>query len=91
MTTWTTMVCPHCGNDNLWSDEPASIMYTVRFTRDEDGEVQMEYTGDGYEAQDEGAVYVGDIWCRSCGSQLTEDQLVEGEASFTPGTAGVRP
>ncbi|MGZ6788346.1 MAG: hypothetical protein ACXVGN_00025 [Mycobacteriaceae bacterium] len=73
----TALGCPNCGGVALWSDEPASIMYGVRFTRAANGTVDMEYDGIGYDPQDEGAVYVGDIWCRSCGSQLTEDRLVE--------------
>ena len=72
------LACPHCGDsENLWSDEPASIMYTVRLSRTEDGSIEVEHTGMGYEPQDEGTEYVGDIWCRTCGTQLAEDQLTE--------------
>lgn len=39
--------------------------------------IEVEYTGESYDVMDEGTEYRGDIWCRSCGSQFTEDQLVE--------------
>lgn len=73
----SALACPTCGHgESLWSDEPASIMYRVTLSRATDGTVDVDYPGDGYEPQDEGTVYVGDIWCRSCGNQLTETQLV---------------
>lgn len=71
------LVCPTCGSDRLWSDEVASVMYPVTLTRNEDGSVEVDYTGDGYEVMDEGTEYDGDIWCRSCGSQFEETQLRE--------------
>lgn len=82
------LACPHCGHgESLWSDEPASIMYTIKMYRDGDG-IEVEYTGAGHEAQDEGTEYVGDIWCRSCGTQLTEvDFGIDREHATTP--AGV--
>lgn len=72
----TPLACPNCGTTDLWSDEPASIMYTVQLTRSESGDVEVEYTGTGYEPQDEGTEYAGDIWCRQCGTQHTEAALV---------------
>lgn len=73
----TRLACPQCGNTALWSDEPASIMYSVVLRRNPQGAVAVEYDGIGYEPQDEGTEYVGDIWCRACGSQWAEADLVE--------------
>jgi ribosomal protein S27AE len=82
MSTTTRLACPRCGSgDNLWSDEAASIMYPVRLTREAgDTTADVEYTGESYEVQDEGTVYVGDIWCRNCGIQLTEHDLIDPDA-----------
>jgi hypothetical protein len=74
----TKLVCPKCGtDDNLWSDETASIMYPATFSRDADGAVTLDYTGEDYKIIDEGTVYSGDIWCRDCGIQLGEGDLIE--------------
>ena len=87
----TLLACPRCGNTDLWSDEPASIMYSVELSRGPDGSVVVDYPGTGYEVQDEGTEYAGDIWCRSCGTQLTEADLVDSDETPAPaGTAGVR-
>jgi hypothetical protein len=72
----TVLGCP-CGNSNIWSEEVASILYTVELTRGEDGSVQVEHNGAGYETCDEGTVYSGNLWCRNCGDNLTESELVE--------------
>jgi hypothetical protein len=76
----TTLACPHCGETRLWSDEPTTIMYPAVFTRDDAGDVTPDYTGDSYDVMDEGTEYVGNIWCRSCGTQLAESDLVESDA-----------
>lgn len=82
----TRLACPHCGNANLWSDEPCTVMYTVKLTRVGGGSVAVEYDGLGYEVVDEAATYVGSIWCRACGSELDEAQLVgTGESDDSPG------
>lgn len=77
----TRLVCPRCkSGDSLWSDEVASIMYPVRLTRESvDAAVEVEYTGESYSVMDEGTVYSGDIWCRDCGSQIGEEDLVPEE------------
>lgn len=81
------LACPNCGHgESLWSDEPASIMYTIKLYRDGDG-VEVEYTSFGHEAQDEGTEYVGDIWCRGCGSQLTEADF--GIETNSPAETGI--
>lgn len=77
MTT-TTLACPHCGNTDLHSDEIASIMYPVTMVRDEAGDINPVYAGGFYEVMDEGTVYREDhVWCRSCGTQLSADDLVD--------------
>lgn len=74
------LVCPNCGHgESLWSDETASIMYTVRLTGRDDGTVAVDYTGTGYDPVDESTTYEGRIWCRDCGSRLTEADLITAE------------
>lgn len=80
----TRLACP-CGSTRLRSDEVASILYPVTLTRAADGAVEVDYPGvEGYEVVDEGTVYVGDLWCRDCGKQITEDQLVPAEEDGAP-------
>lgn len=79
----TRLACP-CGSTRLRSDEVASIMYPVTLTRAADGGVEVDYTGDSYEVMDEGTVYVGDLWCRDCGRQLTEADLEDDEEDGAP-------
>ena len=73
----TPLACPHCGSVNLRSDEAATIGYPALLFRDEDGNVDVHYTGEEYESFDEGTVYSGDIWCRDCGANPKEQDLVE--------------
>jgi len=77
--TSIALACPHCGSDRLRSDEVATIGYPVAMFRDESGNVDVEYTGEEYDTFDEGTVYSGDIWCRDCGDQLTESDLVSAQ------------
>lgn len=69
------LACPACGSVRLRSDEVASLGYPVTLARAADGTVEVTYTGDGYETYDENTVYTGDLWCRDCCTQITEDVL----------------
>lgn len=70
------LMCPHCGEERLWSEEKTTIMYPAVFRKVEDGTIGPDYTGDRYDVIDEGTEYDGTIWCRSCGRRLTEEELV---------------
>lgn len=71
------LACRECGSTRLRSDEVAAIGYPVNLFRNDAGEVEVDYTGESYEVWDEGTVYSGDIWCRDCGHQHTESDLME--------------
>ena len=72
------LACPHCrSGDNLYSSETVTMDYPVRLARDENGDVEHEYAGEDPMIYDEGSEYRGDLFCRTCIAQLTEDELVE--------------
>lgn len=71
----TPLCCPKCGSQSLRSDEKAAIGYNVLISRNGSGQIDVNYTGDR-EVWDEGTVYEGDLWCRDCGAQLAEADLV---------------
>lgn len=74
----STLACPECESTRLRSDETAVIGYPVILRRTPDGSVDVQYTGEDRDVFDEGAVYDGkDLWCRDCGSNFTEGDLVE--------------
>lgn len=77
MTAPTTLACPNCESTSLRSDEVAAIGYPVIMRRNDAGQIEPEYIGDGYEVWDEGTVYSNDIWCRNCGVQVDENDLIE--------------
>jgi Zn finger protein HypA/HybF involved in hydrogenase expression len=75
-----TLACPYCGSTRLRSDETATIGYPVTLVRNAStGSVEPEYTGDEYIVFDEGTEYSADIWCRDCGANPDEDELVVAE------------
>lgn len=69
------LVCPHCGERNLYSTETTTIDYPVRMWI-EDGAVKYDYTGGDRSVDDEGTCYEGRICCQSCGSSFPEADLV---------------
>ncbi len=75
------LVCPHCGDANLYSTEEITVDYSITASVDEHGEIKVEHTGEDSRYNDEGAQYAGQIYCRQCYSEWTEQQLLT-EAAF---------
>ncbi len=68
--------CPDCGNLLLESVEKMHVHYECRLTRKENGELDVEYTGERRDF-DETAEQTGDYWCRVCDKEFPEDELEE--------------
>ena len=70
------LACPTCGTTALRSVESAEILYDVTLTRDANGTLQYDYSGESkllYET----AEPTGDFWCPTCDCGLSEDELVD--------------
>ena len=59
----------------------------VKVTEKGPSSVDVTYTGETYDTWDEGTVYSGDVWCRECGQQLGEAELVT-DAEFEEADRG---
>lgn len=75
MTASNRLACPHCGAITLYSSEKTTIDYPITAELDKAGFL-FDYTGDSSYTNDEGTSYEGAIYCRACGSDLTEGQLI---------------
>lgn len=74
----TPLCCPNCGNQQLYSEEDATIHYPVYVTADADGDVELEYGPDFGERQvnDDSTTFKNAIYCRSCGAEHTFEELL---------------
>jgi hypothetical protein len=71
------LACPHCGaTDYLFSVEETTIEFSAEFTREKDGSVHMDYTGESTHVNDEGTSYDQNIYCRNCCVELRESELI---------------
>lgn len=71
------LACPRCGSaDSLFSQERTVILYPVRMSVESDPRPGFTYTGADRIVVDEGTVYTGDLYCRSCITAVAETDLI---------------
>ena len=73
------LACPDCGSTSLRSVEQAEMLYDVTLTRDANGALQYDYSGES-ELLYETAEPTGAFWCPECDRGLDEDELVDAAA-----------
>ncbi len=69
------LACPDCGATTLHSVEEVTSHYECTITRDDAGEIEVEYTG-AYADFGETATYIGVLHCNTCNKDIDDDALV---------------